>query len=114
MKVSLTPKLFPATFPGGTVAGLLTYAIVSAAMAADGVTPAFSASQDSDGVSPVVFNSVPDGDYTLTESRKDAAGAVLGEPFVQTFSVATPLPDVTIELPSGALVVVSADDSPVP
>jgi hypothetical protein len=111
MKVTLTPKLFPVSFPAGTLAGVLVYAIASAALAADGVTPAFAAEQESDGVSPVVFANVPDGEYTLTESRKDAAGAVLGDPFVQTFSIASP---VLIDLPSGAAVEVGADDPPTP
>lgn len=113
MKVTLTPKLFPATFPAGTVAGLLIYAIASAALADDG-TPVFTAQQESDGVSPVVFSNVPDGDYTLTETRLNSIGMPLGDPFVQSFSVVSPQPDVTIELPSGALVVVSADDPPTP
>lgn len=107
MKVTLTPKLFPVNFPAGTVAGVLLYSLASA----DG---AFTAAQESDGVAPVVFNNVPDGDYTLTEVRKNAAGDVLGDGFMQTFSVVSPQPDVSIALPSGALVVVSADDPPAP
>lgn len=102
-KVTLTPKLFPVLFAAGTVAGPIVYAIA-------GAKTGFTASQSSDGTGDVVFTGVPDDDYTLTETRTDAAGAVLGTPFAQAFSVASPAPQVSIGLPSGATVSVSADD----
>lgn len=102
-KVTLTPKLFPVLFAAGTVAGPITYAI-------NGAKTGFAASQSSDGAADVVFTGVPDDDYTLTETRTDDAGNVLGTPFTQTFTVASPAPQVSIGLPSGATVTVSADD----
>lgn len=103
-KVTLTPKLFPVLFAAGTVAGPISYAIV-------GNMTGFAASQSGDGVADVVFTGVPDDDYTLTETRTDAQGGTLGIPFVQAFKVSTALPQVTIGMPSGATVVVTADDA---
>ena len=102
-KITLTPKLFPVLFAAGTVAGPILYAIA-------GANTGFAASQSSDGASDVVFAGVPDDDYTLTETRTDDAGNVLGTPFTQSFTVASPAPQVSIGLPSGATVAVSADD----
>ena len=102
-KVTLTPKLFPVLFAAGTVAGPIVYALL-------GANTGFAASQSGDGTADVVFTGVPDDDYTLTESRTDDAGNVLGTPFTQTFTVTSPAPQVSIGLPSGATVAVSADD----
>ena len=102
-KVTLTPKLFPVLFAAGTVAGPIVYALL-------GAKTGFAASQSGDGTADVVFTGVPDDDYTLTETRTDDAGNVLGTPFTQTFTVASPAPQVSIGLPSGATVAVSADD----
>ena len=101
-KITLTPKLFPVLFAAGTIAGPILYAIA-------GAKTGFAASASNDGTAEVVFTGVPDDDYMLTETRTDDAGKTLGTPFTQSFSVATPAPQVAIGLPSGATVTVSAD-----